>query len=254
MKITTLIVDDEKAAREGLSLLCADFPKLEVIGTCKDGIEAIDSIRSHQPQLVLLDVEMPRVDGFEVLASIPSPLPQIIFITAHDQYAVQAFEINAVDYILKPFSDERFEKAISRAVDEIATKKKQQLNPILETRRGKTNLPNVRASDEQRLVVKSDGTIQMISKSEIVQIEAFDYYVKIHLTDRFFLVRETMKNMEEQLQDSSFMRTHKSHIVNKEFIQSLAKSGSQGYEIQTTTGQNIRISRSKVAEVKEWLS
>ena len=195
MKISTLIVDDEKASREGLELLCSDYPELKIIGVCKDGIEAIDSIRSFRPQLVLLDIQMPRVDGFEVLASLPPPLPQIIFITAHDQYAIKAFEINAVDYILKPFSDDRFKQAIQRAANRIAVKEKQNLDAILKSKKAPNSQPDLRASDDERLVLKSNGSIHMLNKSDIVRVEAFDYYVKIHLLDQFFLIRETMKNI-----------------------------------------------------------
>lgn len=254
MKIKTLIVDDEKASRDGLELLCADYPELALIGTCKDGIEAIDSIRSYKPQLVLLDIQMPLADGFEVLASIPSPLPQIIFITAHDQYAIKAFEINAVDYILKPFSDDRLEKAIRRAIDQIGNHKKQNLTSLLNGKKSNENLPNLRASDRERLVVKSNGSIHMIRKADIIQVEAFDYYIKIHLINQFFLVRETMKNMEDQLTEERFMRTHKSHIVNREFIKSLTKTSGTDYEIKTTNDQNARVSRSRVNAVKAWIS
>lgn len=253
MKIKCLIVDDEQVARQGLQLLCEEFQELQIVGLSKDGVEAIDDIQSFLPDLVLLDIQMPKINGFEVLQNISPPLPQIIFITAHDEFAIQAFEVNAIDYLLKPFSDERFEKAIKKAIAHIQARKKQNFSSLVQRVKSKPGIPQLRHSDKNRLIVKSDGRIQVISKEDIVQIEAFDYYVKIHIPSRFYLIRETMKNMEDLLVESNFMRVHKSHIVNKNYIKELFKEPGSDFQIITTNQQKVKISRLKINTVKDWI-
>lgn len=253
MKIKCLIADDEKTARQGLELLCNEYPELEIVGSSKDGVEAIDDINAYVPDLLLLDIQMPKVNGFEVLQSIPLPHPQVIFITAHDEFAIKAFEVNAVDYLLKPFSDQRFDKAIRRAIAFINANKKQNLVSLVQSVDKKRDSPDLRHTDNNRLVIKSDGRIQVVSKTNIVQVEAFDYYVKIHVSSRFHLIRETMKNMEELLNETNFMRIHKSHIVNKNFIKEFKKLPGSDYLVLTTNDQKIKVSRTKVTEIKKWL-
>lgn len=252
MNIKCLIVDDELTSRQGLEFLCGKFPYLHIVGTCHDGVEAIDGIRAHAPDLVFLDIHMPKVTGLEVLASLPPPLPQIIFITAHDQYAIKAFELNAVDYLLKPFSDERFEAAIDRAVERIRLKKQQQLTALLKD--NPKQQPDVRDSNETRLVIKNEGAIHMIDKEQIEWVEAYDYYVKIHVAKRFFLLRDTMKNMERHLANIDCMRVHNSAIVRKTSVRSMTKLPSGEHALSLTTNHTVKVSRSKVAAVKKWLT
>lgn len=253
MKIKCLIVDDELAAREGLKALCEEHEDLSVVGVCKNGIEAIDEIRALRPELVLLDVQMPGVDGFEVVASIPKPIPKIIFITAHDQFAIKAFEVNAVDYLLKPFSDERFEQAIHRALEQIRLNKTQNTQELLSSARKADTPDTLRASEGNRLVLKVDGSIHLIDKATISHVEAFDYYVKIHVSGRFFLIRETMKNMERSLTDDRFKRIHKSFIVNRLFVKTMHRIQPTEYELILNSTEHLKVSRSKINEVKDWL-
>ena len=254
MKIKCLIVDDEKSARDGLHLLCSENAQLDVVGICKNGVEAINEINALKPQLVLLDVQMPGVNGFEVIASIPEPKPKIIFITAHDQFAIKAFEVNAIDYLLKPFSDERFEQAIHKAIQQINLNQQQTLDGLIN--RNLTASDNgLKINEEDRLVLKVDGAIKIISKSEIRFIEAYDYYIKIHVKDQFFMIRESLKNMESSLGHlKDFMRIHKSYIVNKHYISQLVKISPAEHELILTTNDQIKVSRSKLSEVKDWLS
>lgn len=253
MTYSCLIVDDELTARQGLVSLCDENSQLEVIGTCKNGVEAIDRIRTYKPDLILLDVQMPKIDGFEVLTSIPKPWPQVIFITAYDEYAIKAFEINAVDYILKPFSDERFQMAIKRAIEKISSQKKSDFSGFITKQAGNVSSRDLRDSDEERLIIKSDGNIQLLLKKEIMYVEAFDYYVKIHVEDRFYLIRESMKMMESKLETSHFLRVHKSFIVNREYVQTFARQSNGEYQITLTNDFEVKVSRTKVKEVKEWL-
>ena len=253
MKVTCLIIDDELTARQGLEVLCAEYDQLKVVGSCKNGIEAIDEINSHRPDLILLDIQMPKVNGFEVLTSIAPPLPEVIFITAHDEFAIKAFEVNAIDYILKPFSDDRFDKAIRRALERISSKDQMPLDAFIKSQKlQKNDAPEIRDSDEYRLVFKANGGIHIVKKAEITLVEAYDYYVKIHTSDQVYLLRETMKNMEMRLESLDFSRTHKSYIVNKNFVKSFnSKSGE--HELLLTNNQFAKVSRAKVSQVKEWL-
>ncbi|MEQ8469732.1 MAG: LytTR family DNA-binding domain-containing protein [Marinoscillum sp.] len=254
MTITCLIIDDEKAAREGLTLLLNDFPEIRIIGHCKNGVEAIDQIQALKPDLILLDIQMPLVNGFEVLASIPKPHPKIIFITAYDEFALKAFEVNAIDYLLKPFSDERFAEAINRAKELIETNKEQHMNDLVQQTRSSLKQPNTLAeTNDNRLVIKSDGSIHLVKCEEIIYVEAFDYYVKIHVNNRFYLLRETMKNMESKLPRSSFCRIHKSSIVNLQMVSSLEKQESGDYTVLLKSGNELKVSRSYRASLRSRL-
>ena len=254
MKAKCLIVDDELTARQGLKMLCEENPHLNVVGICKNGMEAIDEIQALKPDLVLLDVQMPGVNGFEVAQNISEPKPKIIFITAHDQFAIKAFEINAIDYLLKPFSDERFDQAIQKAIELIQLNQSQNLERLIKSTENKSQegSANQDNNDSERLVIKSDGSVHIIQKAEIRFIEAFDYYVKVHVGDRFYLIRETMKKMEQFL-DDRFMRIHKSSIVNRTHVKSMIKHSSTEYEVVLHASEKLKVSRSKIAELKEWL-
>lgn len=255
MKIKCLLVDDEYAALEGLKFMCTKYDQLEIIGTCRNGIEAIDSIRQLKPDLVLLDIQMPKVNGIEVLTSLEKPLPNVIFITAHDEFAIKAFELNAIDYLLKPFTDERFDQAIQKALEKVMAKNAVDFSALINTHDRPINQgPDIRHQDEQRMVIKVDGKVHFIPKSEIICFEAYDYYVKIHTHDRFYLVRETMKHLEDQLVEEQFMRTHKSYIVNRHFVQALTKLSPGNYALELVQDHQAKISRSKLSEVKSWVA
>lgn len=255
MKITCLIVDDEQVALDGLALLCSKYEHLEIVGFCKNGLEAIDRIGELKPDLVLLDIQMPKVNGIEVLASLERPLPKVIFVTAYDQFAIKAFEINAIDYLLKPFTDERFDLAMSRAIDQILANKATSFDQLIKTHEkpGIDN-PDVREQDEHRIVIKADGRIHMIPKSDIIIFEAYDYYVKIHTQERYYLVRETLKNLEGQLSPDLFMRTHKSYIVHKIFVKTLVKQTGGIYILELSGDLKAKISRTRLNVVEDWLT
>ncbi len=255
MNITCLLVDDEHVALEGLKFMCSKYDQLEVVGTCRNGVEAIDSIQKLQPDLILLDIQMPKVSGIEVLTSLEAPLPNVIFITAYDEFAIKAFELNAVDYLLKPFTDERFEQAIHKAIEKIQAKTAVDFAPLIRSHhQSPIRGPEIRHQDEQRMVIKIDGKVHFIPKSEIIFFEAYDYYVKIHTHERFYLVRETMKHLEDQLHSDQFMRTHKSYIVNKHFVTAMKKLSAGNYALELSQHHQAKISRSKLNEVKEWVA
>ena len=252
-KIKCIIVDDEELAREGLRFMLAEDRRFELVATCADGLTAIEQIEQLRPDLVFLDVQMPGVNGMEVIASLSKPRPYIIFTTAFEQYAIKAFEVNAIDYLLKPFSDERLDKAIQRAIARIHDKKPQDFDSLVTHTKRDLTTPDLRHADSTRLVLKAEGRIQIINTHDIIQVEAFDYYVKIHLSDRFILIRETMQNMENQLKSPEFMRTHKSHILHKAHVKEFSRGPGNNYMIITSNDQVTKVSRSKVNVIKEWL-
>lgn len=256
MKFTCVIIDDEEAARKGLESIVSEMHDLELIGTCANGVEAIDRILADRPDLIFLDVQMPGINGFEVLASLPRPWPAVIFITAHDQFALRAFEVNAVDYLLKPFSDERIAEAVNRAKQSISNKKGNSLHNLVSQTRASLRGPSSvveTGSSGGRLVIKADGSIHLLDTEDLIYVEAFDYYVKIHVRDRFFLLRETMKKMEQRLPETVFVRIHKSFIVNISYIKALHRLENNEYEAELINANRLKVSRTFKAQVMQRL-
>ena len=219
MKIRTLVVDDEPLARERLRSLLEAEEDVEVIGECRDGNEALEAIRQRSPDLVFLDVQIPERDGFEVLEAIgPENAPAIVFVTAYDQYALQAFEVHAVDYLLKPFDEERFQKALERARLAVGREKggdvSQKLLSLLQDL--KAPLGHL-----ERLVVKSAGRLFFLRTEEIDWIESAGNYVCLHVGGESHLLRETMNGLEARLDPERFLRIHRSTMVNIERIKEL---------------------------------
>lgn len=258
MTVTCLIIDDELTARRGMQALLEDFPELRLLGTCSNGVEAIDDIRSLKPDLIFLDVQMPGISGFEVLASLPKPWPQVVFTTAHDQFALKAFEVAAVDYLLKPFSDERFAEAVERAKKQLALRRgsdagvQSLLGQTQASLRGTSAIVD-RKDERHRLVIRSEGSIHLLDHADVSHVEAYDYYVKVHVKDRFFLLRETMKKMEERLPGELFVRIHKSFIVNLSFVKAAHLRDSHEYEVELQTGAVLKVSRNFKAGLMERL-
>jgi len=255
--VKAIIVDDEREAREGVARLLDQDKSINVVAVCANGIEAIQSIREFHPELVFLDIQMPKVNGFEVLNSISNqPLPAVIFTTAYDEYTLKAFEVHAVDYLLKPFTDERFFAALSHAKELI--KQKQQASPSIpslvqsQVKSGQANeLIHSSAEQSDKLVIKVDGRVHFLSHREIVWIEAYDYYVKIHVAERFYLIRDSLKKMEQRLPNPPFVRVHKSSLVNQQFLQEISSpKNSSEYLLTLTDGTQVRSSRSYREQIK----
>jgi two-component system, LytTR family, response regulator len=224
-KIRALIVDDEPLARSNLAVLLRPDAEIEIIGECGSGMEALAEIRSTKPDLLFLDVQMPEVDGFDVLELLGKDLPAaIVFVTAYDQYALRAFEAGALDYLLKPFDNARFELALGRA--------KQRI------RLGKD-----RTQKLELLAIKSPGQVCFVKISEIDWIEAADYYACLHVGSKSYLLRRSMAELEADLDASVFCRVHRSSIVNLERVRGL-KLGQDGeYEVLLDNGARVRLSR-----------
>ncbi len=224
-KLRVLIVDDERPARRALRSLLEKEPDIEVVGEASDGEQALESITALAPQIVFLDIQMPLLTGLEALQKLaPARRPEIVFVTAFDEFALRAFDLQAADYIVKPFSDERFRSALDRARRRVrsgslnATEK--ALRALLEhLQQPNATLPAASAKpagaiDFSRLVVKADGQLHFLNQSDLRWVEGQGDFVKLHLKDRGLMVRMTLTKIEEMLDPEMFVRIHKSTIVN----------------------------------------
>lgn len=241
MSIRALIVDDEDLARERLLQFCAEEPDLELVGQCANGTEAVAAIGSQSPDLVFLDVQMPEKDGFSVLAEIPpEKMPAIIFVTAYDQFALQAFEVHAVDYILKPFDRERFRKALHRAREQIQRRAGGELDHRLHKLLASLQ---VGAPSLNRLAIKSSGGVVFLKIDELDWIQAADNYVELHAGPNTYMHRETLTALEERLPSSKFLRISRSAIVNIDRIKELQPLSHGDYAVVLACGTRVTLSR-----------
>ncbi len=249
--IRTLIVDDEPLARQGLRRLLDGDPEIEIVGECGDGIAAAEAIKAKRPDLLFLDVQMPEKNGFEVLESLNgSRMPVVIFVTAFDQYALRAFEVHALDYLLKPFEKERFEAALRRAKLEL-----DQHDPEAVKSRMLTLLNDMK-SDKQytdRLLVKTGGRVLFLRVEEIDWVEAQGNYLRLHRGMDAYLIRQTMSEMEAALDPRKFLRIHRSTIVNIERIKELRPMFHGDYGVVLYNGAKLTLSRNYRHKVPAYL-
>jgi two-component system, LytTR family, response regulator len=240
-KIRTLVVDDEPLARERLTGLLFSEPDIEIVGQCRDGEEAITSIMDLSPDLVFLDVQMPQMNGFEVIDAVGNErMPLVIFVTAYDQHALRAFQVRALDYLLKPFDRERFSEALQRARKQIEREETGDLGRRLLALVKDLRKDQPRA---ERLVVKSGGRLFFLRADEIDWIEAAGNYVRLHVGNTSHLLRETMNAIEGRLDPEKFFRIHRSRIVNMERIQELQPWLNGEYSVLLRTGTRLTLSR-----------
>jgi two-component system LytT family response regulator len=245
-KIKTIIVDDEPPARRNLRALLKGDADIELIKECGNGKDAVCQIRALAPDLVFLDVQMPEMDGFAVLDNLTGhPLPVIIFVTAYDQYALKAFEVSALDYLLKPFSDERFRKALQQAKQQIeqqdASEFGKKMLALIGTRDLKPDAPRYLT----RLMVKAGGRVLFLKTDEIDWIEAYDNYVRLHAAGKAHLLRQTMSELEVALAPEQFARIHRSAIVNLDRIKELQPLFNGEALVLLQDGTELKLSRSR---------
>jgi len=252
-----LIVDDEPAARRGLRLLLARDPELAIVGEAGSGREAVRQLQALRPDLLLLDIEMPELDGFKVLAArTGEPAPAVIFVTAHDEHALRAFRVNAVDYLLKPVEDERFWAAVARAKAALAQRASGDLHARLQQLlawiqahpRGVPPAPAEPggapdAITRDRILLKSGGEVLFLKTGEIDWIEAEGDYMKFHAGGRSHLLRETMQRLEARLDPARFIRIHRSTIVNLDRVRKLSPDFAGEYAVVLQDGSKLRLSR-----------
>ena len=259
-KIRTLIIDDEPLARQTIRLLLKDDPEIEIIGECANGDEAVKAVKKQQPDLIFLDIQMPEMNGFDVLEEIGlEEVPAIVFVTAYDQYALQAFEVNALDYLLKPFTNKRFEKALARAKAQVKQHEvkhlSEQLIALLENYHvtGKPARQTKRRNENEyltRLMIKSAGRVFFLKVDEVDWIEADNYYVQLHVGRKAHLLRETMNELEQKLDPNKFLRIHRSTIVNLERIKEMQPYLNGDYLVILHDGTELKLSRSRREQIQ----
>jgi two-component system, LytTR family, response regulator len=250
-KIRTLVVDDEPMARERILSLLQQEGDVEVIGQCSDGVQAVSAIQQQSPDLVFLDVQMPGCDGFGVIQNIGADrMPTVVFVTAYDEYALRAFEVHALDYLLKPFGKDRFQETLKHARESLERRRAGDLG-----RRLLALVHDLKPEQQRldRLVVKSGGRVFFLRTDEIDWIEAAGNYVRLHLGEESHLFRETMNGMEARLDARRFVRIHRSRIVNTERIKELQPWFNGEYVVILRNGTRLTLSRGYREKLQEQL-
>jgi two-component system LytT family response regulator len=248
-RIRAVIVDDEPLPRERIATLLAGHPEVGIIAECGDGAEAVRVIADSRPDLVFLDIQMPELDGFEVLEALDEDsLPAVIFVTAFDEYAVRAFEVSAIDYLLKPIDPARFEQALGRALQRISARPEAggELLAFLSRWR-------VQRGFATRFVVRAGGKLTFVRPQEVDWIDAAGNYVRLHAGGRQHLVRETMKSIESRLDPEVFVRVHRSAIVNIDRVASLELYFHGEYVVVMRDGSKLTSSRSHSGRLRAML-
>jgi two-component system, LytTR family, response regulator len=240
-----IIIDDEPLARSIIKEYLQAYPDITVVQECNDGFEGLKAIQQHQPGLIFLDIQMPKITGFEMLELIDEP-PLVIFTTAFEEYAIKAFDAHAADYLLKPFSKERFDKAIQKALV-------QKTNPAAAAAGTALQAQTNSQSPVGRIVVKDNGKIKIIPLSQLQYLEAADDYVKIHTADGNFLKKKTMQHFEESLPQQEFIRIHRSFIVNAQLITRITPYEKDSHIALLTTGAQLPVSKAGYAKLKQVL-
>jgi two-component system, LytTR family, response regulator len=263
--VRVLVVDDEPLARMRIEDVLAHVEGAQVVGSAANGIEAVEQIRSLKPDLVFLDVQMPGKTGVEVVREIgPERMPATIFVTAFDHFAVEAFDVAAVDYLVKPFDDERLEAAFERARGRLALEGLGQLRekllavlqtPATPATSDPENQQTRQPADHylQRIAVESRGKVQSIPVDQIDYIVQSGPYAELHSNGRRHLIREAMQTLEERLDPNRFMRIHRSMIVRLDLVEALHRGTGGDYEVQLKGGTRVRVSRSRREALERWL-
>ena len=243
-----IIIDDEPLARSIVAEYVQTYPQLQLVQECNDGFEGIKAIMQHQPDLIFLDIQMPKITGFEMLELVDQP-PAVIFTTAFDEYAIKAFETHAVDYLLKPFSKERFDKAVRKWLDQSptpATAAAPATETLLET-------ASLAPGQNQRIVVKNGAKIKIIPVHEVLYLEAADDYVKIHTADSYYLKNKTMAHFEKALDANQFARCHRSFMVNVQQIARIDPYEKDGHIAILKSGAKVPVSKTGYVRLRQVL-
>ncbi len=243
-RIRTLIIEDEEPARNLLKSFLTQLPEIDLLGECSDGFQGLKSIQEVQPDLIFLDIQMPKLTGFEMLELLDN-LPEVVFTTAYDEFAIKAFELNAVDYLMKPFARQRLRQAVDKVVERFRMKQSNQagvekfIHQMSET-----------GKPLERIVVKSGSKIHVLRLEDIQQIEAQDDYVMIHTPAGRFMKKETMQRLETHLPQERFIRVHRSFIVNINQVQRIEQYGKESYLLILKNGSEVSVSKSRIKDLR----
>ncbi len=247
MPIRTIIIDDEQHARNLIRTYLSKHKEIELVTECENGFEGLKAIQEHKPDLIFLDIQMPKITGFEMLELLEK-MPVIIFSTAYDEYAIKAFELNTADYLLKPYGEDRFSKAVKKAIERVEQNKDkaEPVADILESHQAESG--NI-----DRIVVKSGTKIKVISVDQVESIEAYDDYVNIYTPDGRFIKQQRMAFYEKHLDEKEFARVHRSHIVRMSQIVQIEPYGKESKVLLLKSGKKVKVSRSGLKVLKEKL-
>ena len=241
-----VIVDDEPLARSIVIEYLQEHKDFELVAECNDGFQGVKAVMQHKPDLIFLDIQMPKINGFEMLELLDYT-PAVIFTTAFDEYAIKAFEANAVDYLLKPFSKDRFDAALEKwKLTQASMASEKQVKELLEN-------PSKQPDEKNRIVVKNGSDIRIVPTQDIQYIEAYDDYVKIFTKDTYYLKKKTMNYYEQVLDSSKFFRTHRSFIINLQELTRIEPLEKNTYIVLLKNGKKIPLSRSGYSKLKETL-
>ena len=244
--LRALVVDDESLARDTIRRLLSGDPEVQVVGECAGGAEAARRIRDLAPDILFLDVQMPEVDGFEVLRRArPAEVPAVVFVTAHDAYALRAFEAEALDYLLKPFDDDRFQRTVDRAKARVREHRVNTLARRMAATLDSRMEPGLAAAHVERLAIRRDGGMFFVRVEDVDWIEAADYCVRVHTAGRFHLLREPLAELEARLDPRRFCRVHRSAIVNLARIKELQPHFHGDSVVVMHDGSSLRVSRGR---------
>jgi two-component system LytT family response regulator len=241
--IKAVLIDDEPLARSIVEEYLQSYSNINIVAQCNDGFEGLKAIMEHKPELVFLDIQMPKISGFELLELLEDA-PAIIFTTAFDEFAMKAFDAHAIDYLLKPFSKERFDKAIEKWMNKQI--KKENTKNLL-------NEVNESTASENRIVVKTGNNIKIIPTQELNYIEAYDDYVKIHVAENCYIKKKTMSHYEKTLDEKQFVRIHRSFIVNINQITKIESMDRENHLAVLKNGTKLNISKTGYPRLKEVL-
>jgi len=257
--VRTLIVDDEPLARERLHELLDDRPDVVVVGEAEDGLKAAEAIREKDLDLVFLDVQMPGLNGIDVIEEVGrEAMPVTVFVTAYDQYAIKAFDLAAADYLLKPFDDERFERAFERARDRIVDQDPDAISRRL-LRMLREKDPSLLEEEDaeepylERIAVQGRGKARIVSVDDITHITADGSYAELHTSSDTHVIRERMKTLASRLDPAEFVRVHRSAIVRLDEVELILRSGGGNYAVRLTDGTTVSVSRGRIEDLQERL-
>ncbi len=239
-----ILIDDEPLARQLLRAFLKPYEQVQIVAECGDGFEGYKAIQDHQPDLIFLDVQMPRVNGFEMLELLEQP-PSVIFTTAFDEYALKAFEAHAVDYLLKPVTKERFDRAIQKWLQQASLKSQPQMQDLLQEK--------VYDGYQHRIVVKDQGSIRIIPSQDIFYLEASDDYVKIFTQNGHYLKKSTLTQIEHSLDPRQFVRVHRSYLIPVSQLQRIEPYEKDSHVALLQCGAKVTVSKTGMARLKEIL-
>lgn len=249
-----IIIDDEPLARSVVIEYLQKFPQLELVQECNDGLQGLKAIQEYKPDLIFLDIQMPKINGFEMLELLDQP-PAVIFTTAFDEYAIKAFEAHAVDYLLKPFNQERFDKAIEKSLSTLGMQNgaNQKNSSAEKTTQELLETASQSPAQNQRIVVKNGSKIKIIPVQDVFYLEAADDYVKIHTKEGYFLKNKTMNHFEQILDPQHFVRSHRSYIINIQQITRIDPYEKDNHVAILRSGVKVPVSRNGYVKLRQVL-